>query len=78
MIDAETKEHAKHWRRLAEQERKRPSWDKHYLPAIAAAKAEMFENAAKAIEKEAKTGIAHCACHLIPLQQCAELKAKKR
>lgn len=67
MLTADDKAAAKWWRKLAKQERERPSWDKHYLPAIANAKAETFENAAKSIELTAKTGHFHCACCLKPV-----------
>ncbi|MFA6094160.1 MAG: hypothetical protein WC986_14575, partial [Elusimicrobiota bacterium] len=58
--------HAAEWRLLADQERKRPEWDHCYLPALAERKAKLYEDTARAIELEEKTGVAHCACHLIP------------
>lgn len=78
MIDAESKEAAAHWRKLAKEQMDRLSWDKHLLPAIAQSRAATYEAAAQSIELTAKTGVPHCACHLIPVAKCAELKAKKR
>ena len=78
MIDEESKEAAAHWRKLAKEEMDRLSWDKHLLPSIAQSRAATYEAAAQSIELGATTGIPHCACHLIPLAQCAELARRKR
>jgi hypothetical protein len=67
---------AAHWRQLAKDERAKLTWDKHLLPAIAEARAKSYEGAALAIEKTAATGIPHCACHIIPLADCARRKVK--
>lgn len=61
------------WRDLAADERRRPSWDSYYLPAMAAYKANLYENTAKSMEQHRATGIPHCACHLLPTSRCAEL-----
>lgn len=73
-----TKEAIAHWRMLARKERERLTWDKSYLPQLAEAKAETYQNAALSLELGDKTGVAHCACHLIPLTECAERVTRRR
>ena len=70
-------ESIEHWRLLAATERKKLLWDKTLLPSIAESRARLYENTAKALELELKTGVTHCACHLITTTACQERVQKK-
>lgn len=73
----EIKESIVHWRKLAEDELAKPTWDRFALPAICETRAEMYEQTARSLELELETGIAHCTCHLLPYEEARKLDALK-
>jgi len=67
-----------HWRILAATELKRLTWDKTALPSVSKSRAKTYEDTAKALELELKTGISHCSCHLITTTACQEQAQRKK
>lgn len=37
-----------------------------------------FELSAKSLELEAETGVVHCVCHLIPMEECRKRAGTRR
>lgn len=70
------KRHAQEWRDLAAKEREKLTWDPYLLPQIAESRAKLYEDTARAILKSDETGIPHCACHLKPYSECAQIKRR--
>jgi hypothetical protein len=58
---SELEEAAQGWEHFAEHD-----------PTCNAALAESCRNAAKSLRLEEQTGVVHCACHLIPMEQCRQ------
>lgn len=48
---------AEHWERLAQDELDRLRWDKHYLPAIASARAEVYQQCARRLRERAAAAL---------------------
>jgi hypothetical protein len=78
-IKSDTEASARRWEVLAEQERKRKELDARYGSTAAHdARIKLYENAAKALRLGDVTGVAHCACHLIPMEECARRSTCRR
>ena len=60
-----------HWERLADEQEARLEWDRHTIESVARNKAKIYRNAARALRLGAEHGVPYCACHLIPMSECA-------
>lgn len=70
-------ESALHWERLAIKQEDAAKWDaEHGLGDTSShySRAKLYRDTAKSIRIGSTTGIAHCACHIIPMTECAKLK----
>jgi hypothetical protein len=77
--------HDKHWERLADEAERAAAWDRERgydlsLPGQSPGdhRARLYRNTAKSIRLSDATGVPHCACHLVPNSQCAEIRRKLR
>lgn len=85
MKDQEAEKAAKHWERLADDAERAAAWDRSRgydasPPGQSPGdhRARLYRDAAKSIRLTDQSGIAHCACHLVPMTQCAEIKRRSR
>ncbi len=75
-MDAE--QSARHWEKLATSAEEMAAWDRDVgldmsLPgqSVGDNRARLYRRTAQAIRITARTGVHHCACHLIPASDCA-------
>jgi hypothetical protein len=78
-------EAAAHWDMLADQEinyrEKNLCGCKGQQPCgckeVSRNREQSYRNTAKALRMQIETGIAHCSCHLLPMDKCRELATKR-